>query len=216
MTFLVEHSVGDAAAFHAREPEPRRRAVFHSVTEPTLVLGSAQRPLDVDRRVADALGVSVVSRRSGGGAVLLIPNEFVWLDLVIGADDPLWVSDVGRAMHWVGDLWCEAVLSLGVAAEVHRSGLVAGEWGRQVCFAGVGAGEVMVGGAKLVGISQRRTRAWARFQSMVHLRFRPELAAALVAAPRPTAADLAPSVASVDLTVDRIESALVDALARRA
>lgn len=215
MAFLVEHSVGDAAAFHAREPEPVRRAVFHSVTEPTLVLGSAQHPTDVDHRVAEALGVAVVPRRSGGGAVLLMPNEFLWLDLVIGADDPLWVTDVGRAMHWVGEVWCEALRSLEVGAEVHRGGLVRGDWGRQVCFAGVGAGEVVSGDAKLVGVSQRRTRTWARFQSMVHLRFRPELVAALTAAPRPTASELVRSVACVDRPADRLVAALVAALARR-
>ena len=33
--------------------------------------------------------------------VLLLPGEFVWLDLVIPAGDPLWHDDVGRAMVWV-------------------------------------------------------------------------------------------------------------------
>ena len=52
---------------------------------------------EVDHRVAGALGVEVVRRRSGGGAVLLLPGEFVWLDLVIPAGDPLWLDDVGQA-----------------------------------------------------------------------------------------------------------------------
>jgi hypothetical protein len=41
-------------------------------------------------------------------------------------------------------------------------------WSRRVCFAGLGAGEVVVGPRKLVGISQRRTRDGARFQCVVH------------------------------------------------
>ena len=122
---------------------------------------------------------------------MLLPGEFVWLDLVIPADDSLWLDDVGRAMLWVGELWQRALAGLGAAGEVHRGGLLATEWSRQVCFAGVGTGEVVAGGSKLVGISQRRTREYARFQSMCHLRWRPELVAALVAAPRPTASDLA-------------------------
>lgn len=36
-----------------------------------------------------------------------------------------------------------------------------------VCFAGLAPGEVTVDGAKVVGISQRRTRAGARFQCSV-------------------------------------------------
>ena len=53
-----------------------------------MVLGSVQGHEVVDQVVAEALGVNVVGRRSGGGSVLLIPGEFVWLDLVVPAGDP--------------------------------------------------------------------------------------------------------------------------------
>ena len=43
-----------------------------------------------------------------------------------------------------------------------------------VCFAGLAAGEVTVGGAKVVGISQRRTRAGGRFQCSVPLQWNAE------------------------------------------
>ncbi|MDP2292174.1 MAG: hypothetical protein Q8M22_13370 [Actinomycetota bacterium] len=198
-SWSVDESHGDAGAFHALDPVAERSATFHTVDRPTLVLGSAQRDSDVDRRVAEALGVDVVRRRSGGGAVLLWPGEFVWLDLVIPAADPLWSADVGRAMVWVGELWQRALGEVGVGGEVHRGGLQSSAWSRQVCFAGMGTGEVMAGESKLVGISQRRTRHYARFQSMAHLRWRPELAAALVAAPRPTAAELASVASPVEL-----------------
>ena len=42
-----------------------------------------------------------------------------------------------------------------------------------VCFAGIGPGEVLVGGRKVVGISQRRNRGGARFQCAALLRWRP-------------------------------------------
>ena len=48
---------------------------------------------------------TIVRRRSGGGGVLLMPGEFVWLDLEIPAGDALWHDDVGRSMWWVGELW---------------------------------------------------------------------------------------------------------------
>ena len=44
-------------------------------------------------------------------------------------------------------------------------------WSEWVCFAGLGPGEVTVGGAKVVGISQRRTRHAARFQCAALLRW---------------------------------------------
>jgi lipoate-protein ligase A len=213
--FIDTH--GDTAAFHSHDPLPRRTATFHTVERPTLVLGSAQPEQRVQHRVAAALGVEVVRRRSGGGGVLLLPGEFMWLDVVIPTGDPLWSDDVGRAMVWVGECWSAALSVLGVAGAVHRAGLMADTWSRDVCFAGVGTGEVltgtMAGAGKLVGISQRRTRQWARFQSMVHLRWRPEMVAALVAAPAPTAAALAASVAVVPCSAEELRAALVDALA---
>ena len=218
------YSHGDAGAFHSGDPAAQRSATFHTVDRPTLVLGSAQPDTDVDQRVAGALGVDVVRRRSGGGAVLLWPGEFVWLDLVLPAGDPLWLDDVGHAMEWVGDLWQAALADLGVTGHVHRGALVANDWSRQVCFAGTGTGEVLHGEvaegevahgevahgeAKLVGVSQRRTRSWARFQSMCHLRWRPEIVAALVAPPRPRAAVLAPAVRAVAVDRAALQAALI-------
>ena len=207
----VHDTVGDAGAFHLAEALPVRSATFHMVATTTLVLGSAQRATDVDRRVADALGVAVVTRRSGGGAVLLVPNEFVWLDLVIPAADSLWDNDIGQAMVWVGALWQRALGELGAATEVQATGGASGgaPWSRQVCFAGIGRGEVVQGNRKVVGVSQRRTRAAARFQSVCYLRWRPELVAALVAAPRPRAPELAAHVATVAGPAIAVRDALV-------
>lgn len=208
--WLVHASVGDAGEFHAADPAPIRSATFYNVERTTLVLGSAQSTADVDRRVAAALGVDVVKRRSGGGAVLLVPGEFVWLDLVIPADDALWVADVGRAMEWVGELWRRALRDLGVAGDVSTTaGGGDARWAKQVCFAGIGAGEVVRDGRKIVGVSQRRTRAAARFQSLCHTRWRPELVAALVAPPRPNVVDLAVSVAPVGAAAAEIRDALL-------
>ncbi|MCE9622139.1 MAG: hypothetical protein K8R99_07335 [Actinomycetia bacterium] len=213
----VKDVVGDAGEFHATDPSPVRAAVFHMVTKPTLVLGSAQRNTDVEPRVARALAIEVVKRRSGGGAVLLIPEEFVWLDLVIPAGDALWHDDVGRAMVWVGELWQRALGDLGLATEVHIAATIESRWARQVCFGGVGRGEVLAVDRnadrhvdrKVVGVSQRRTRAFARFQSLGHLRWRPEFVAALVAPPRPAATELAARVATVAAPASAIREALV-------
>lgn len=218
LSWRIAHVEGDAGAFHAVEPAAERTATFVTVHRPTLVLGSAQPDTSVDGPAVAALGVEVVRRRSGGGAVLLVPGEFVWLDLVIPAGDPLWSDDVGRAMEWVGELWLGVLVDLGVRhASVHRGGLVSSRWSRAVCWAGVGTGEVVgvgpkTAGAKLVGISQRRSRSHARFQTMCHLAWRPEWVAALVAEPRPPVVDVAGLAACVPAEAATLAAALAAAL----
>jgi lipoate-protein ligase A len=136
-----------------------------------LVLGSAQPSAAVDQARARAAGVEVVRRRSGGGAVLVVPEQVVWLDLAVPAGDPLWCADVGRAFWWVGRLWADALDEVGLGpAAVHSGRPVATSWSATLCFAGLGAGEVTVGGRKVVGISQRRARPGAVFHSAAFLR----------------------------------------------
>lgn len=215
-----EHHRGDAASFHDRDPAAGaavvRSAWWFDVDAPTLVLGSSQRLDDVDTSAAAASGISVVRRHSGGGSVLLWPGEFVWLDVIVPAGDVLWHDDVGRAMHWIGEVWREALATVGVEADVHRGRFEPRTWGRQVCFAGVGPGEVVAaGGRKVVGVSQRRTRDWARLQTVCHLGLRPDTIAALVAPPRPSVAELRELMDAVDVDHDDLVAALSFALDRR-
>jgi lipoate-protein ligase A len=137
------------------------------VTGPALVLGSTQPESVVDIDAARATGIDVVRRRSGGGAVLLLPGRHTWVDVTIGRSDPLWDDDVAIAFHWLGRAWARAGGALGVAPAVHTGAPVESAWSRRVCFAGIGAGEVLLDGQKLVGISQRRTRDGARFQCLL-------------------------------------------------
>lgn len=185
-SWRIEHRQGSAEEFHSRDLAEHRSATFFTTGQRTLVLGSSQRSESVDADEAARRGIDIVRRRSGGGGVLLLPGEYVWLDLEIPASDVLWSDDVGRAMWWVGDLWRTALEPILTGATVHRGRLQRTPWSAQICFAGVGPGEVMVGDAKVVGVSQRRTRGAARFQSMVHLAWRPEVVVALLVAPLPT------------------------------
>jgi len=173
---IVDRWRGSAAAFHARAlPRPVETAAvwLFAVERPALVLGSGQRDDVVDVRVAQAQGVEVVRRSSGGGAVLLIPGRCLWVDVVLPRDDPRWVDDVGRSAHWLGDVWARALRGLGVDGSVHRGRLERTPWGGLICFGAVGPGEVTVDGRKVVGISQRRTRDGARFQCLVLERWDP-------------------------------------------
>jgi lipoate-protein ligase A len=167
----IEERKGAAGTLHrswpAAESHPSRRAVAACrVTGPAVVLGSTQSLSVVDGARAEVRGIEVVRRRSGGGAVLVVPDDPVWIDAWVPRDDPLWNNDVGRAFDWLGDAWTAALTSLGApGTSAHREGFAAcTRWSSLVCFGGVGTGEVVAAdGRKVVGISQRRTRDGAWF-----------------------------------------------------
>jgi len=167
----VVRAKGDARGFHSHGiPDGAQRSVrVLDVDGSALALGSAQSIEDVDLQLAKRLEVDVFNRQSGGGAVLLDPGAQLWVDVVIGRSDPLWQDDVSLASQWLGDVWVAALLSVGVEGVVHRGAMLTNALSPVVCFAGLAAGEVTVNGAKVVGISQRRTRAGARFQCSVPL-----------------------------------------------
>lgn len=221
-TWEVVRARGPAAAFHARPLEaPLARAVhLWEVERPALVLGSAQREDVVDLEACAAAGVEVVRRRSGGGAVLLDPGQVAWVDVELPRDDPLWVDDVGRAAWWLGERWGAALADLGVPdPHVHRGGLAATPWSPLVCFAGLGPGEVTAGrgGPKALGISQRRTRAGARFQCAVPLTWDVARLARLLrldgAARAALVDDLATAVAAVAASPPDVADAFLTSLA---
>ncbi len=211
----VENHRGSAADFHGRDmPSVIVPSVqwFH-VEQSALVLGSAQPIEHVDVEACARAGVEIVRRRSGGGAVLVEPNNVLWADVLIPFDHAMWTNDVSSSAWWLGEVWLHTLDSLGMTGlHVHRGAMREGEWSRRVCFAGVGGGEVMLGERKVVGISQRRTRAGARFQCAVYSRWHPERVAELMAEPRPSVADLEHVVAVVPMGFAQIRDAMGIAL----
>ncbi|MGI9612313.1 MAG: lipoyl protein ligase domain-containing protein [Acidimicrobiales bacterium] len=186
----LTETTGPAAALHDRAipPDPVPEVWIHHVEGPALVLGSTQD--DRDLVVTDAgetassastassavsSAIEVCRRRSGGGLVSLLPGNDLWIDVILPSSSGLSVDDVGLAGAWVGQTWAAALREALPAAvdgepwpvEVHRGSLRHRAAGRVLCFAGLGPGEVTVGGRKVVGLSQRRTRHAARFQSVM-------------------------------------------------
>ena len=211
---------GTAAEAHGEpwppHPVPSLRLV--DVGGRAVVLGSTQRDDVVDGPAAAAAGVDVVRRRSGGGAVLVGSGELVWVDAFVPAGDPLWAADVGRAAHWLGRLWAAALRSVGrPGANWHDGGLLTAPWSDLVCFAGLGPGEVCLGTAKVVGVSQRRTREGALFSSAALLRWEPaELLAVLALDPADRdrgARELARSATALDVPGTDLEAAVLGQLA---
>jgi lipoate-protein ligase A len=175
----VERATGSAAAlleaWPTAETEDGPAVRCGRVTgRAALVLGSTQDIAVVDVRRAAHAGVDVVRRSTGGGAVLVAPDSQVWLDVWVPRLDDLWDDDIVRAATWVGETWVAALGSLGAGAlEVHRAPATRDAWSDLICFAGLGPGEVHIGGAKVMGLAQRRTRAGARFHTTAPLRWDP-------------------------------------------
>jgi lipoate-protein ligase A len=142
-----------------------------------LVLGSHQPDDHFDPDALERGGVALARRRSGGGAVLVGAGEVLWVDVVVPAGDARWDEDVRRAGLWVGEAWAAALREVvpgSAPVEVWAGGLRRTEWSDAICFAGLGPGEVTVGGRKVVGLSQRRTKWGALFQTAVLLSWRPQ------------------------------------------
>ncbi|HEX3840584.1 MAG TPA: hypothetical protein VHU85_07320 [Acidimicrobiales bacterium] len=177
----IEERQGAAGDLHrgwpATDTDPDRRALaVCRVARPALVLGSTQDRAVVDADLAEARGIEVARRRSGGGAVLVMPGDPVWVDAWVPRNDRLWQEDVGRAFDWFGDAWTTALTALGGRGMIpHREEFAAcTRWSSLVCFGGVGTGEVVTAdGRKVVGISQRRTREGAWFHSAAALHWDP-------------------------------------------
>lgn len=167
----------------------QRRLWVLEATRPAVVLGSTQGESVVDRSAAEANGVEVARRRSGGGAVWVSPGEPVWIDVLLPRTDPLWTDDVGAAFLPVGRAWSGALAAVGVTGTtVHEGSMQRTDWSDLVCFSGTGPGEVLQMGSKMVGISQRRTRAGARFQCAIPRHWNAEPLRAVLVDPPPAAA----------------------------
>lgn len=201
-------STGDAGPFHHRPiPRPAEPTVWiHHVRRPALVLGSTQADDDVDVESATEAGVEVCRRRSGGGIVALHPGVECWIDVIVPRESLLWDDDVGRAFDWLGRVWVDTLCSLPALAPVtdtvvaHQGPLEGAAAGRLLCFASLGPGEVTVEGRKVVGISQRRTRDAARFQSAAVGRWEPSLLLRHVRPDRLTTLGLDPTTMPVGST----------------
>lgn len=218
VVWQIEVHRGDAAAFHQLAmPETIVPSVWwFDVESSAVVLGSGQ-PIDhIDTDACARLGVDVVRRRSGGGGVLLQPGDALWVDVLIPRTDPRWADDIARSAWWLGECWQAALRSLGVdGTEVHRGPMVRTPWSAHVCFAGIGGGEVVRDGRKVVGISQRRTRAGARFQCALYRHWRADAHAALFSPPGPTAKDLEGLAVTIDAGLADVMAAFAAALAHR-
>ncbi len=215
--YRLVRSRSTVADFHARTvPDPARPEVWqHDIASPALVLGSTLDDSVVDLDACRRVGADVVRRRSGGAAVLLLPGEVTWIDVIVPVGSPGWSDDIHGPMMWLGGHLAAAITDATGIGDlvVHDGALRSTPWSKLVCFDGVGAGEVLLGGRKLVGLSQRRTRHAARLQCCWYSTYDPaDLVELLDPSVRPMPSDLA-SVATLpasasDAVVERLVATL--------
>jgi lipoate-protein ligase A len=163
---------------HGRDLVAERAVWDVHITQKAMVLGSRQDESLLNAELCNRDEIEIVHRRSGGGIVFLAPGEHVWLDVVVPRGDSLWSDDVAQSSWWLGDVWVKTLNALGENnVLVHHESLSSDAWGDLLCFAGVGPGEVVRQSAeslsKFVGISQRRTRDYARFQCTIYTKWNP-------------------------------------------
>jgi lipoate-protein ligase A len=163
---------------HGRDLVAERAVWDVHITQKAMVLGSRQDESLLNAELCNRDEIEIVHRRSGGGIVFLAPGEHVWLDVVVPRGDSLWSDDVAQSSWWLGDVWVKTLNALGENnVLVHHESLSSDAWGDMLCFAGVGPGEVVRQSAeslsKFVGISQRRTRDYARFQCTIYTKWNP-------------------------------------------
>ncbi len=130
---------------------------FFAWEPPCLSLGYGQ-PLDgsVDTDACRRLGVGIVRRPTGGGAIYHDgPERELTYSVAATAGDLGIGPDLLETYHWIGRALLRGLNELGAGAE-----MVAVDGGGgpapAFCFARTGAFEIEVGGRKLVGSAQRR------------------------------------------------------------
>lgn len=202
---------------HGRDLAAERAVWDVRISQKAMVLGSRQNESLLNGELCSRDGIEVVRRRSGGGIVFLAPGEHVWLDVVVPRGDVLWSDDVARASWWLGDVWVQTLRSFGMNdVSVHRETLSSDAWGDVLCFAGVGPGEVVRRNdeslSKLVGISQRRTRDYARFQCTIYTRWNPHDVEQYVVNTPGNLSDIAHRVAAVQASQHAIVDTFVSHL----
>lgn len=155
------------ARFEALTDDPVPTLRWYRSTATAVVLGRGQVPLVAGHTAS----VQVLTRSSGGGAVLMTPT-LLSLDIMLPAGHPWLAGDLGAVFPRVGRVWADALGDLGVrgatvyegAATARRRGDAREQLLAAICYATPGRGEVFVDGRKLVGLAQRRRRAGALVQ----------------------------------------------------
>ncbi len=174
----VANMAEDVAILQGDGPLPSLRLYTWDV--PTLSLGYSQdADAVVDFARADALGVPVVRRPTGGGAVLHDGSLEVTYSVV--ADEAGLPASVVDAYRLIATALVAALEDLGIEAQLSPT-VVAAADRTAVCFESASRYELLVGGRKTVGSAQCRRGGRVLQHGAVPLRLDPGRAVAALRA----------------------------------
>jgi lipoate-protein ligase A len=193
---------GSALLLDRMGTEPVLR--WYRATSPALIMGRGQTPGTVK-----GAGLPVLTRSSGGGAVLL-DEGLLSLDVAIPSGHPLLDGDLGEVFVRIGQAWAGALTELGCAdvavhpgaAQARRRGTPREQLLAAICYATLGRGEVTVRGKKVVGLSQRRRRPGALVQCGLLRRWEPAVLLTALGA-SPTDAEVVAAAIGLEDLLDR-------------
>lgn len=166
--------IGLASSLHANPVKylDVKTARFLKIEKSALVLGSSQDRAQFEATSIAQPDLEIVVRRSGGGVVFLEPFRQLWVDISIPKFDRLYIDDVQKSFFPIGSIFLDVLSKIcSYEFEMHTGNLVGGPIGKEICFAGIGPGEITFEGAKVVGISQRRTANGSVFQCTLYSRY---------------------------------------------
>lgn len=147
---------------------------WYTVSSPAVVLGLGlhhRRDSVVDLERCVALGVEVLDRTAGGGAVLLEPDGMLCCTVCL----PNPTHDLTESYRWLGNHFAERLRLRRVSVEEARGDLASLRERQSpllsTCYGGLSPHEVVnAAGAKVVGFAQVRRRHAALFQVGILLR----------------------------------------------
>ncbi|MEH6578761.1 MAG: hypothetical protein V7731_16995 [Amphritea sp.] len=141
-----------------------------------IIMGCSQRPDEAQAQRAEQLGLPIVRRGSGGGAVLAGP----WMlsaTLFIPVEHPVAALNIIEIFSWLEKVWKQALIDSGVPCKgvdkalIDESKVISKQHGVEwACYASLSHGEVVSpDGRKLVGLAQIRKRQGVALVSGLHL-----------------------------------------------
>ncbi len=157
-TSAREEQAWNVHALEQRVDRPRFQVWRYRA--PAVVLGCSQRAAPAVLQRAQAYGIEIVERRSGGGAVLVGP-WMVGVSVALPPDHPLCGTSLVGSYRWLGLLHARALRSVGVEAHARPPDQTHPQrrddpltW---ACFGSFSPWEVASrDGRKLVGLAQVR------------------------------------------------------------
>lgn len=158
------------AMLEAAAPDDPATIGWWLVDDEALVLGRGSK-VTADEVACETAGVSVVRRSSGGGPVLWGP-DLLALDVIVPKGHVLDSDDVAESYRWLGEALAHAITELGAPANALSPSPVraaADGMGALACYASLSPWEVVVGGRKVVGLSQVRRRSGTLLQAGILL-----------------------------------------------